>query len=163
MTTAEALSVKVPDIGDFDDVPIIEILVSVGDSVAAEDPLVTLESDKATMDVPAPSPGTVKEIQVKVGDRVSQGAVLMTLEPAPEGGADAVEATSAPLSGAEAAEEQDAPETPAPPEEPEETGNGGGPEFGRQAELARPDEVRPCHAAIAASSLWTPRSVTAPR
>ena len=71
---------EVPDIGDFDDVPVIEILVSVGDSVAVEDPLVTLESDKATMDVPAPLAGVVREISVSVGDRVSQGSVLMSLE-----------------------------------------------------------------------------------
>ena len=72
--------VKVPDIGDFDDVPIIEILVAVGDTVSAEDPLVTLESDKATMDVPAPVDGVVKQLAVQVGDRVSQGSVLMTFE-----------------------------------------------------------------------------------
>ena len=70
--------VKVPDIGDFDDVPIIEILVAVGDRVSAEDPLVTLESDKATMDVPAPVDGVVKQLAVQVGDRVSEGSVLMT-------------------------------------------------------------------------------------
>jgi dihydrolipoamide dehydrogenase len=72
--------VKVPDIGDFDDVPIIEILVAVGDTVSAEDPLVTLESDKATMDVPAPVDGVVKQLAVQVGDRVSEGSVLMTFE-----------------------------------------------------------------------------------
>ena len=70
--------VKVPDIGDFIDVPVIEILVAVGDSVSAEDPLVTLESDKATMDVPAPVDGVVKQLAVQVGDRVSEGSVLMT-------------------------------------------------------------------------------------
>ncbi|MGH2858762.1 MAG: dihydrolipoyllysine-residue acetyltransferase [Solirubrobacteraceae bacterium] len=80
--------VEVPDIGDFDDVPVIEILVSVGDTVAAEDPLVTLESDKATMDVPAPFAGVVKEISVNVGDRVSQGSTLMTID----GGGDAADA-----------------------------------------------------------------------
>ena len=72
--------VKVPDIGDFTDVPVIEVLVSVGDEVSAEDPLVTLESDKATMDVPAPVDGVVKQIAVQVGDRVSEGSVLMTFE-----------------------------------------------------------------------------------
>lgn len=74
------VEVPVPDIGDFTDVPIIELLVSPGDTVAAEDPLVTLESDKATMDVPAPFAGTVGELRVKVGDRVSQGSVLLTLD-----------------------------------------------------------------------------------
>ena len=78
--SATATKVEVPDIGDFDDVPVIEILVSVGDSVAVEDPLVTLESDKATMDVPAPLAGVVKEISVSIGDRVSQGSVLMSIE-----------------------------------------------------------------------------------
>jgi pyruvate dehydrogenase E2 component (dihydrolipoamide acetyltransferase) len=78
--SATATKVEVPDIGDFDDVPVIEILVSVGDSVAVEDPLVTLESDKATMDVPAPLAGVVREISVSIGDRVSQGSVLMSIE-----------------------------------------------------------------------------------
>jgi dihydrolipoamide dehydrogenase len=72
--------VRVPDIGDFDDVPVIEILVSVGDEVAVEDPLVTLESDKATMDVPAPSAGVVSELSVAVGDRVSEGSLLLKLD-----------------------------------------------------------------------------------
>jgi dihydrolipoamide dehydrogenase len=72
--------VRVPDIGDFTDVPVIEILVAVGDEVAPEDPLVTLESDKATMDVPAPAAGTVSQLRVSIGDRVSEGSVLMTLE-----------------------------------------------------------------------------------
>ena len=72
--------VRVPDIGDFTDVPVIEVHVSPGDEVAVEDPLVTLESEKATMDVPAPLAGTVRQLQVKVGDRVSEGSVLVTLE-----------------------------------------------------------------------------------
>ncbi len=72
--------ILVPDIGDFQDVPVIEIAVSPGDSVVAEDPLVTLESDKATMDVPAPAAGIVKEMKVKLGDMVSEGALILTLE-----------------------------------------------------------------------------------
>jgi dihydrolipoamide dehydrogenase len=72
--------IRVPDIGDFTDVPVIEIHVSPGDEVAVEDPLVTLESDKATMDVPAPQAGTVKQLSVQIGDRVSEGSVLLTLE-----------------------------------------------------------------------------------
>ena len=75
------MSVEVPDIGDFTDVPVIEILVSAGDTVAVDDPLLTLESDKATMDVPAPQAGTVGELLVKIGDRVSQGTKLLTLSP----------------------------------------------------------------------------------
>ena len=72
--------VRVPDIGDFTDVPVIEIHVAAGDEVGVEDPLVTLESDKATMDVPAPLAGVVQQLGVKVGDRVSEGSVLLTLE-----------------------------------------------------------------------------------
>jgi pyruvate dehydrogenase E2 component (dihydrolipoamide acetyltransferase) len=72
--------IKVPDIGDFKDVPVIEIFVKVGDTVKAEDPLVSLESDKATMDVPAPRGGKVKSIAVKVGDKVSEGSVLIAFE-----------------------------------------------------------------------------------
>ncbi len=85
MTPAGVETVAVPDIGDFSDVPIIEIMVSAGDEVSEEDPLVTLESDKATMDVPAPFAGTVKELQVSVGDKVSEGTQLLTLEPASGG------------------------------------------------------------------------------
>jgi pyruvate/2-oxoglutarate dehydrogenase complex dihydrolipoamide acyltransferase (E2) component len=62
------LEVKVPDIGDFQEVPVIEVFVKPGDSVAIDDSLVTLESDKATMDVPSPAAGTVKDLRVKVGD-----------------------------------------------------------------------------------------------
>src|SRR5436305_1230306 len=74
------IEVKVPDIGDFKDVPIIEVFVKPGDAVKAEDSLVTLESDKATMDVPAPAAGMVKDLQVKHGDKVSEGSVMLTLE-----------------------------------------------------------------------------------
>ncbi len=74
------IEVKVPDIGDFTDVPVIEVLVKPGDTVKAEDSLVTLESDKATMDVPSPAGGVVKSLGVKVGDKVSEGALLLTLE-----------------------------------------------------------------------------------
>jgi pyruvate dehydrogenase E2 component (dihydrolipoamide acetyltransferase) len=77
--------VTVPDIGDFSGVPVIEILVAVGDTVSAEDPLVTLESDKATMDVPAPYDGVVKEILVSVDDTVSEGGELMVIEPSGDG------------------------------------------------------------------------------
>ena len=69
--------VLVPDIGDFDDVPVIEVLVSVGDEVAAEDPLVVLESDKATMEVPSPSAGKVASIEVSVGDKVKEGTPIV--------------------------------------------------------------------------------------
>ena len=74
------IEVRVPDIGDFKDVPVIGIEVSPGDTVKAEDPLVTLESDKATMEVPAPASGVVKEIKLKVGDKVSEGTLVLLLE-----------------------------------------------------------------------------------
>ena len=72
--------VGVPDLGDFADVPVIEIHVSAGDVVSAEDPLVTLESDKATMDIPSPAAGTVRELRVKVGDQVSRGSPILLLD-----------------------------------------------------------------------------------
>jgi pyruvate dehydrogenase E2 component (dihydrolipoamide acetyltransferase) len=81
---SQLIEVKIPDIGDFKDVPVIEVLVRPGDAVKAEDALLTLESDKATMDVPSPAAGIVKELKVKVGDRVSEGTLVLTLEPAEE-------------------------------------------------------------------------------
>ncbi len=77
---ATLTEVLVPDIGDFEDVPVVEILVAVGDSIAKDDPMITLESDKATMEIPAPHAGVVKEIKVKLEDRIAQGAVILTLE-----------------------------------------------------------------------------------
>src|SRR5450631_3763965 len=77
---SQAIDIKVPDIGDFKDVPVIEIFVKVGDTVKAEDPLVSLESDKATMDVPAPRGGVIKSIAVQVGDKVGEGSVIMQFE-----------------------------------------------------------------------------------
>jgi len=74
------IEVKVPDIGDFSDVPVITVMVSPGDTVAEEDPLVELESDKATMEVPSPRAGTVKEIKIGEGDKVSEGSVILMLE-----------------------------------------------------------------------------------
>ena len=74
------IEIKVPDIGDFKDVPIIEIHVAVGDAVGIDDPLITLESDKAAMDVPSPQVGSVSELKVKVGDRVSQGDAILLLD-----------------------------------------------------------------------------------
>ncbi|HET7597467.1 MAG TPA: dihydrolipoyllysine-residue acetyltransferase [Burkholderiales bacterium] len=76
------VEVRVPDIGDFKDVPVIEVLVGPGDRVKPEDSLVTLESDKATMEVPSPASGVVKEVRVKVGDKVSEGSAVVVLEAA---------------------------------------------------------------------------------
>src|SRR5947209_1465831 len=74
-----AIEVRVPDIGDFKDVPVIEVAVKSGDQVKPEDPLITLESDKASMEVPSPTAGTVKDVNVKVGDKVSEGSLILTL------------------------------------------------------------------------------------
>ncbi|MET3918492.1 pyruvate dehydrogenase E2 component (dihydrolipoamide acetyltransferase) [Variovorax sp. OAS795] len=101
---SNAIDIKVPDIGDFSDVPVIEIFVKPGDTVKAEDPLVSLESDKATMEVPAPRGGVVESISVKLGDKVSEGSVIMTFKA--EGGAAAlapVEAAKPIVSAAPAA------------------------------------------------------------
>lgn len=73
------VDVKVPDIGDFTEVPVIEVFVKPGDSVKAEEPLIALESDKATMEVPAPLSGVVQEVRVKVGDKVSEGSIIVAL------------------------------------------------------------------------------------
>ena len=72
--------VTVPDIGDFDMVEVIEVLVKSGDTIALEDPLITMESDKASMDVPSPFSGTVKELKIKAGDKVSQNDLILTLK-----------------------------------------------------------------------------------
>src|SRR5438105_9578789 len=77
---AQASEVKVPDIGDFKNVEVIEVLVKPGDAVAKEQSLITLESDKATMEIPSPGSGVVKELKVKLGDKVSQGSVILLLE-----------------------------------------------------------------------------------
>ncbi|SFN71994.1 pyruvate dehydrogenase E2 component (dihydrolipoamide acetyltransferase) [Roseovarius lutimaris] len=96
------IEVTVPDIGDFDNVPVVGILVSVGDSVAAEDPLVELESDKATMEVPSPSAGVVREIKVAEGDSVSKGSLILILDAAGAGDAPAPAAAPAPTPAAAA-------------------------------------------------------------
>ncbi len=97
------MDVRVPDIGDFQDVAIIEVLVKPGDTLAAEDPLIVLESDKASLEVPAPQAGTVRAVRVKVGDKVSQGDLILSLEvampaaaPAPAADAGSVSAPRPP-------------------------------------------------------------------
>jgi len=106
------IEVKVPDIGDFTDVPVIEVLVKPGDTVKAEDSLVTLESDKATMDVPAPAAGVIKSLGVKVGDKVSEGHLILTLE---EAAGAAAPAQAAPASkAAQPAAPARTPAAPAP-------------------------------------------------
>ena len=140
--TATAREVLVPDIGDFADVPVIEVLVSPGDTVSAEDPLVTLESDKATMDVPAPFGGTVQEIKVSAGDRVSEGALLMTIAPEGDGGSEKPAGEEEPEPEAKGAPE------PAPAGDVAEVGGamrheprGGGAENGSILRIGEPSET----------------------
>ena len=87
--------IRIPDIGDFNDVPVIELLVKLGDTVEKETSLITLETDKATMEIPAPQAGVVKEIKVKIGDKVSEGTVILVLETATESAKPAAPASPA--------------------------------------------------------------------
>jgi pyruvate dehydrogenase E2 component (dihydrolipoamide acetyltransferase) len=103
--TVSVEQVLVPDIGDFEDVPVIEVLVAVGDTVAEEDPLVTLESDKATMEVPSPAAGKVAEIAVSVGDKVKEGSPLVKIEV--DGAAPAAEPAPAPTEERDVAAERE--------------------------------------------------------
>lgn len=107
---AEIKDILVPDIGDFDGVEVIEILVAVGDQIAVEDPIASLESDKAAMEIPSPFAGTVKAVKINVGDKVSQGSLLITLEVS----ADSAATEEAPAKPAPAKEEKAATPTPPP-------------------------------------------------
>ena len=102
----DAIEIKVPDIGDFKDIDVIEVLVKAGDAVEKETSLITVESDKATMEIPSPAAGVVKELKLKVGDKVSQGTLIMLLETATATGAVAPQAAapSATTAAAESAE-----------------------------------------------------------
>jgi dihydrolipoamide dehydrogenase len=99
---SQLIEVKVPDIGDFDDVPIIDLFVKVGDTIKVDDAIVTLESDKATMDVPSSTAGVVKEVLVKLGDRVKEGSLLIKVE-ASAGAAAPAPAAAAPTPAAASA------------------------------------------------------------
>ena len=147
MTTDSAISVEVPDIGDFTDVPIIEILVSDGDRVEADDPLLTLESDKATMDVPAPVAGVVHDLRVKVGDKVSQGTPLLSIESGGDGSVAAAEAVdtaveaedaAAPLEVEDAAAPSDADAAAAPSEVPDAAAPSEAPDAAAPSEVPEP-------------------------
>ena len=118
-TAGGVVEVKVPDIGDYSDVPVIEIHVKVGDTIAVEDALVTLESDKATMDVPSSAAGVVKEIKVALGDKISEGTVVVVLESSGAATAPAAQTAAAPAPApapvtAPAAPVAATPVTPAP-------------------------------------------------
>ena len=110
-----ALEVTVPDIGDFTDVPVISILVAVGDSVSAEDPLMELESDKATMEVPSPAAGVVREIKVAEGDLVSQGSLIVIMDSAEAASAGMPAATETPTAATPPRTEPKTPLPTAPP------------------------------------------------
>ena len=139
-----AQEIRVPDIGDFSDVPIIEIHVAPGDTVAAEDPLVTLESDKATLDVPSPVAGTVGELRVSVGDTVSEGTVIAMID---------AEGSGAPAKESVTSQSAD-------------TAGGGSPETatGPREELTAPAGLRvvggPAHPGAGASGRWARRPPT---
>ena len=105
---AAAIDITIPDIGDFNDVPVIEILVKVGDTVEAEQPVVTLKSDKASMDVPSPAAGKITEIVVKVGDKVSMGSLIAKLDAGGSAGSISPDQEDE----ADAKEEEDAAEAP---------------------------------------------------
>jgi pyruvate dehydrogenase E2 component (dihydrolipoamide acetyltransferase) len=100
---AELREVSIPDIGDFDAVEVIEVLVAPGDSIAAEDSLISLESDKATMEIPSPYDGVVKELKVAIGDKVSEGAAILTMEVAASDGTEAAAPAPEQAAPAEAA------------------------------------------------------------
>lgn len=108
-------NIVVPDIGDFADVEVIEILVSPGDTIKAEDSLITLESDKASMEIPAPEGGVVKALKIKVGDRVKQGDIILELEPANDAAPAAEQAAGKPAPQA-ATKAEPAPEAKPAPE-----------------------------------------------
>ncbi|PZP58410.1 MULTISPECIES: dihydrolipoyllysine-residue acetyltransferase [Pseudoxanthomonas] len=116
---AQAQEARVPDIGDYSDVPVIEVLVSVGDTVQKDQGLITLESDKATLEVPAAFGGVVKELKVKVGDTLSEGSVVALIEPAGEG--DAPKAEAKPAEAPKAAPSPAKPVEPDVPVEPVDT------------------------------------------
>ena len=107
------VQVKVPDIGDFDEVAVIEVLVKAGDTVKAEQSLITVESDKASMEIPSSAAGVVKSVAVKIGDKVKEGSVVLTLD-AVEGAAAAPAAAPAPAPAAAAPKQAPAAATSAP-------------------------------------------------
>jgi pyruvate dehydrogenase E2 component (dihydrolipoyllysine-residue acetyltransferase) len=156
-----ATEVKVPDIGDFQDVPVIEVLVKAGDAVQKDDSLIVLESDKATMEVPSPAAGTVKDVRIKVGDKVSQGTAILMLEgaaqaaspaPAKGNGAAAAAPTQAPPPAQAPATPAPAPQkaggaiTPPTPTRADAPGAGALPSAAAQASGPAGDHATPAHA-----------------
>ena len=134
---AELKQISVPDIGDFKDVNVIEVLVKAGDQVQAEQSLITLETDKAAMDVPSPFAGVVKEVKVKAGDKVSQGSMILLLESGAAASAPATQPAPAPVSAAPVAA------SPAPAAQPAAAAT---------APAATPVAAEPAAAPVAATS-----------
>jgi pyruvate dehydrogenase E2 component (dihydrolipoamide acetyltransferase) len=128
---AELEDIAVPDIGDFTDVAVVEVHVAPGDEVAENDPLITLETDKATMDVPAPFGGTIAELALKVGDTASEGTLVARLQPAVEANARTEAAAPSAVRTAVAAEASARPreDEPPAPKAPSAEGNGGEPVY----------------------------------
>ncbi|GAB6194723.1 dihydrolipoyllysine-residue acetyltransferase [Lysobacter xanthus] len=116
---AELKEARVPDIGGYDGVPVIELLVAVGDTVSADQGLLTLESDKATMEVPAPFAGTVREISVKVGDKVAEGSLVAMIEPAGDAAAPSAPSRDGARPAADTAQVATSPAQPRPSETPD--------------------------------------------
>ena len=143
---AEPAEIRVPDIGDFSEVPVIEVLVEVGDRIRPEDPIVTLESDKATMDVPSPVAGRVAGIALSVGDLVSEGALILTLDPA--GSVDGATPAESPRAGpsAEAAESADAAPGQVPDASTSDPRSGPGRSDRRNGARTAPRRSGPCRA-----------------
>jgi len=125
---AEIKEALVPDIGDYSDVPVIEVLVAVGDTVKKDQSLVTLESDKATMEVPSPFAGVVKELKVKIGDSLSEGKLVALIEVAEDGASAAAPAPAAAKAAPAPAKQEPAPPAPAAQQatKPVPAGNAGG-------------------------------------
>ena len=111
---SQTIEVKVPDIGDFKEVEIIELLVKPGDRIEAEASLITVESDKATMEIPSPAAGVVRDVKLKVGDKVSEGSPILVLETATAPSAPPPTAPGAAPRPAAPAREEEAPLVPQP-------------------------------------------------
>jgi dihydrolipoamide dehydrogenase len=115
---SKTIEIKVPDIGDFKNIPVIEVLVKPGDAIGKEDTLVTLESDKATLEVPSPSAGVVRDLKIKVGDKVSQGSLLLTLDAEEQAAKAESPQAKTPTPAAAPAQENRAPAKEAPAAQP---------------------------------------------
>src|SRR5690606_4969190 len=129
------VEVKVPDIGDFKDVEVIELLVKAGDTVSVDQSLVTVESDKASLEIPSSHAGVIKELKIKLGDKVSEGSLLLTLEEA-AGAESAAAADTAPAAAPQAAAPAPAPQAaPAPAATPAATAAPAASSFGGSADI----------------------------